>query len=193
MKIEKEIKSKIERDFFFVEGSLENIDSDYFINKIEEGILLENNLSYKTNVMGKVTPWFYFSKDKNFIYLVNQLIDYVEIKKITTAAYTLLEAWGIKETFADFTQQHSHTPNYLSGVIYLNDHPQKLYFPEIRQENAISIEKSILDKIGEKSIVWEVTGMFSNRPYRITYEEVVDGTKPVQTKTVLGVKVAVGV
>lgn len=134
MKIEKEIKSKIERDYFFVEGSLENIDSDYFINKIEEGILLENNLSYKTNVMGKVTPWFYFSKDKNFIYLVNQLIDYVEIKKITTAAYTLLEAWGIKETFADFTQQHSHTPNYLSGVIYLNDHPQKLYFPEINQE-----------------------------------------------------------
>ena len=134
MKIEKEIKSKIERDYFFVEGSLENIDSDYFINKIEEGILLENNLSYKTNVMGKVTPWFYFSKDKNFIYLVNQLIDYVEIKKITTAAYTLLEAWGIKETFADFTQQHSHTPNYLSGVIYLNDHPQKLYFPQIDQE-----------------------------------------------------------
>ena len=36
MKIEKEIKSKIERDYFFVEGSLENIDSDYFINKIEQ-------------------------------------------------------------------------------------------------------------------------------------------------------------
>ena len=61
------------------------------------------------------------------------------------------------------------------------------------EDNAISIEKSILDKIGEKSIVWELTGMFSNRPYRITYEEVVDGTPPVQTKTVLGVKVAVGV
>ena len=61
------------------------------------------------------------------------------------------------------------------------------------EDNAQSIEKSILDKIGEKSIVWELTGMFSNRPYRITYEEVVDGTKPVQTKTVLGVELAVGV
>ena len=61
------------------------------------------------------------------------------------------------------------------------------------EDNAISIEKSILDKIGEKSIVWELTGMFSNRPYRITYEEVIDGTRPVQTKTVLGVEVAVGV
>jgi hypothetical protein len=35
--------------------------------------------------------------------------------------------------------------------------------------------------------------MFSNIPNRITYEEVIDGTRPVQTKTVLGVEVAVGV
>jgi hypothetical protein len=61
------------------------------------------------------------------------------------------------------------------------------------EDNAQSIEKSILDKIGEKSIVWESTGMFSNNPNRITYEEVVDGTRPVQAKTVLGVEVAVGV
>ena len=61
------------------------------------------------------------------------------------------------------------------------------------EDNAQSIEKSILDKIGEKSIVWELTGMFSNNPNRITYEEVVDGTRAVQTKTVLGVEVAVGV
>jgi len=61
------------------------------------------------------------------------------------------------------------------------------------EDNAESIEKSILDKIGEKSIVWESTGMFSNIPNRITYEEVVDGTRPVQTKTVLGVEVATGV
>ena len=61
------------------------------------------------------------------------------------------------------------------------------------EDNAESIEKSILDKIGEKSIVWESTGMFSSNPNRITYEEVIDGTRPVQTKTVLGVEVAVGV
>ena len=61
------------------------------------------------------------------------------------------------------------------------------------EDNAKSIENSILDKIGEKSINWESTGMFSNTPNRITYEEVIDGTRPVQTKTVLGVEVAVGV
>ena len=61
------------------------------------------------------------------------------------------------------------------------------------EDNAESIEKSILDKIGEKSIKWESTGMYRDIPNRITYEEVVDGTRPVQTKTVLGVEVAAGV
>ncbi len=60
-------------------------------------------------------------------------------------------------------------------------------------DNPESIENSILDKIGEKSIKWESTGMFSDKPNRITYEEVVDGTRPIQTEKVLGVEVAVGV
>ena len=75
--------------------------------------------------------------------------------------------------------------------IWAYDHYAK--FEVLAEDNAESIEKSILDKIGEKSIVWESTGMFSNNPNRITYEEVIDGTRPVQTKTVLGVEVAVGV
>ena len=60
------------------------------------------------------------------------------------------------------------------------------------EDNAKSIENSILDKIGEKSINWESTGMFGPTN-RITYEEVVDGTRVVQTKKVLGVEVAAGV
>ena len=61
------------------------------------------------------------------------------------------------------------------------------------EDNATSIENSILDKLGENSIKWESTGMFSNNSNRITYEEVIDGTRPVQTEKVLGVEVAVGV
>ena len=60
------------------------------------------------------------------------------------------------------------------------------------EDNAKSIENSILDKIGEKSIKWESTGMFGPLN-RITYEEVIDGTRPVQAKKVLGVEVATGV
>jgi outer membrane cobalamin receptor len=75
--------------------------------------------------------------------------------------------------------------------IWAYDHYAK--FEALAEDNAESIEKSILDKIGEKSIKWESTGMYKDIPNRITYEEVVDGTRAVQTKTVLGVEVAVGV
>ena len=65
-------------------------------------------------------------------------------------------------------------------------------FEVLAGDNAESIEKAVLDKIGEKSIKWESTGMFRDTR-RITYEEVINDTRPVQTKTVLGVEVAVGV
>ena len=74
--------------------------------------------------------------------------------------------------------------------IWAYDHHAK--FTVSAEDNAESIEKAVLDKIGEKSIKWESTGMFRDTR-RITYEELVDGTRPVQYKTVLGVEVAVGV
>ena len=62
------------------------------------------------------------------------------------------------------------------------------------EDNVESIENSILDKIGEKSVEWEYLGEMNDpKVNRITYEEVIDGTRPVQTKEVLGVEVAVGV
>jgi hypothetical protein len=54
-----------------------------------------------------------------------------------------------------------------------------------------SLEQSILDKLGENSIVWEKTGMFGPLN-RITYEEVVNDTRPIQRKKVLGVEVGTG-
>ena len=65
-------------------------------------------------------------------------------------------------------------------------------FEVLAEDNPESIEKSILDKIGEKSITWESTGMFRDTR-RITYEELIDGTRPVQYEKILGVEVAVGV
>ena len=74
--------------------------------------------------------------------------------------------------------------------IYAYDHHAR--FEVKSKDDAISLEQSILDKLGENSIVWESTGMFSNTPYRITYEEVSNDTRPLQTKKVLGVEVATG-
>ena len=65
-------------------------------------------------------------------------------------------------------------------------------FEVLAEDNAISIEESILDKIGEKSIKWESTGMFPDTR-RITYEEVINDTRPIQSKKVLGVEMATGV
>ena len=59
-------------------------------------------------------------------------------------------------------------------------------------DDAISVEQSIVDKLGENVITWESTGMFNTTPYRITYEEVSHDTRPLQTKKVLGVEVATG-
>ena len=79
---------------------------------------------------------------------------------------------------------------FLVNIWAYNHHAK---FEVLSEDNAESLENAILDKIGEKSIKWESTGMFSNNPNRITYEEVVDGTRPIQTEKVLGVEVAVRV
>jgi hypothetical protein len=64
---------------------------------------------------------------------------------------------------------------------------------EHEEDTAISVENAILDKLGENSIKWEYLGNnYSDEINRITYEEVIDDTRPVQTKKVLGVEVATG-
>jgi len=71
--------------------------------------------------------------------------------------------------------------------IYAYDHHAR--FEVESNDDPVSLEQSIVDKLGEKSINWESSGMFSDRPYRITYEEVSNDTRPIQTKKVLGVEV----
>ena len=67
-------------------------------------------------------------------------------------------------------------------------------FEVLAEDNPKSLEESILDKLGEKSIKWEYLGEMNDpKRNRITYEEVVDGQRPIQTKEVLGVEVATGV
>ena len=73
--------------------------------------------------------------------------------------------------------------------IWAYDHHAK--FEVLAEDSRESIENSILDKLGEKSVKWESTGMFKNTPHRITYEEVINDRRPIQTKEVLGVRVAV--
>jgi len=57
-------------------------------------------------------------------------------------------------------------------------------------DSAESVEQAILDKLVKKDIVWENLGeSFHSGLNRITYEEVIDDTRPIQSKKVLGVEV----
>ena len=66
-------------------------------------------------------------------------------------------------------------------------------FEILAEDNPKSVEQSILDKIGEKSITWEYLGNnYSDEINRITFEEVINDTRPIQSKKVLGVEVGTG-
>ena len=73
--------------------------------------------------------------------------------------------------------------------IWAYDHHTK--FEVSSEDNSQSLENAILDKLGENVIVWEKTGMFGPLN-RITYEEVIYDTRPIQSKKVLGVEVGTG-
>ena len=61
------------------------------------------------------------------------------------------------------------------------------------KDNPQDIENAIVDKLGENSIKWEYLGSsYDDRVNRITYEEVINDTRPLQTKKVLGVEVGTG-
>ena len=75
--------------------------------------------------------------------------------------------------------------------IWAYDHHAK--FEVLAEDNRESIEQSILDKLGEKSVKWENLGKSYRDQRRITYEEVSHDRRPIQTEKVLGVEVAVRV
>ena len=79
-------------------------------------------------------------------------------------------------------------------LVQIHAYQYSTEFEVLAEDSVESIENSIVDKLGDKSIKWEYLGEMNDpRINRITYEEVVDGTRPVQTKEVLGVEVATGV
>jgi hypothetical protein len=58
------------------------------------------------------------------------------------------------------------------------------------EDNSESVENAILDKVGEKSIKWENLGIsYDPKIKRITFEEVINDTRPIQSEKVLGVEV----
>ena len=60
-------------------------------------------------------------------------------------------------------------------------------------DGPLDIENAIVDILGKDDIKWEYLGeMMNPKVNRITYEEVSDDTRPLQSKKVLGVEVGTG-
>jgi hypothetical protein len=77
-------------------------------------------------------------------------------------------------------------------LVHINAYQYQSKFEVLAEDNCESIEESILDKLGQKGVKWEYLGeMMDPKIRRITYEEVVDDTRPIQYEKVLGVEVAV--
>ena len=59
-------------------------------------------------------------------------------------------------------------------------------------EEGKSLENAIIDKLGKNDIKWEKSDFYDQRKTWLTYEEIVNDTRPLQTKNVLGVELATG-
>ena len=64
---------------------------------------------------------------------------------------------------------------YADFTVLCNDTPQ-------------DIENSILDKLGKNEVKFEKNGFTSKTGKWITYEEVINDPRPIQTEEVLGVR-----
>ena len=63
-------------------------------------------------------------------------------------------------------------------------------FKVMCEDTPQGIENSILDKLGKNEVKFEKNGFTAKNGKRITYEEVINGTRPVRYEKVLGVEVA---
>ena len=57
-------------------------------------------------------------------------------------------------------------------------------------DEAKSLENAIVDKLGKNDIVWDKSNFYSLTKTWLTYEEIVNDNRPLQTKNVLGVELA---
>tara|TARA_Y100001937_G_scaffold107421_1_gene150054 strand:+ start:221 stop:745 length:525 start_codon:yes stop_codon:yes gene_type:complete len=126
--INKIIQRSIKQDVFFHEITLE-IDDKYFISEIERKIT-KSLLHYKTSVMGKMTTWDAFNNDKNFLKVLNYGLQSLK-DHISYEAVFLKSAWGIKIEKNGYSKKHNHHGSVYSGILYLNDVDQEIFFPDL--------------------------------------------------------------
>ena len=105
MKVDKLIKSKIKRDYFFVTGKVP-IDTKYFIEEIEKGIKQKENLSFRTNLVSEMTHYEYFMKNEHLLKIILNFMDLIDEQKLSNyKPYELTDAWGFNNSLV-ITQEN---------------------------------------------------------------------------------------
>jgi len=61
-------------------------------------------------------------------------------------------------------------------------------FTVMAEDTVNSIENSILDKLGKNEVIFESDGFTTKKGKWITYEEVINDSRPIQREKVLGVE-----
>jgi hypothetical protein len=130
----KHVQSTIKQDYFFIKGTIPDINYQYFIDKINKGAQENNNKNFQTNVSGFMTDWKFFNDDPELLKILYKFIQYIEDNLSIKEKFTLSESWGLKEVFGGYTEEHSHVPMFWSGVIYLSNSNQNLIFPQIQEK-----------------------------------------------------------
>jgi len=82
-------------------------------------------------------------------------------------------------------------------LVKINAYQYHTEFEVLAEDNVESIENSIVDKLGDKSIKWEYLGEMNDpKINRITYEEVINdantSNRPLQTKEGSGPRMGAG-
>jgi len=125
MSIRKIIEKKVPIYVWLYECQLNNIDINYFINKIDNNLC--DKASYATNVKGGMTDWKLFNKDPKFHEII---LESQRVLKVGQKVQ-IIDSWGIKVENGGHTSIHNHEPSWGSGIFYLTDSNTPLYFPDL--------------------------------------------------------------
>jgi len=159
-------EKKVEKDIFYNEAILENIDTKSLIKDIEIGINSNDNMNYRTNVYGKMTSWIHFNNNKQINQIISKCLDVFKLDSKIPNSY-LSESWGIKMSSNCFTKEHSHGECTLSGILYLNTVKNYfLDFPELDYKTEI-IKNKIL--IFHPYLLHKTSRLFNNTKYAIAF------------------------
>ena len=77
-----------------------------------------------------MTNWDAFTKDTEFNSII-QKNAFILSNAIGEDSFVLEQAWGIKLTGRQLVRKHKHEKHWLSGVFYLSNTSQELFFEEI--------------------------------------------------------------